>query len=222
MSRKYTILYFLFIFLLIAPIQCIKFGSFASFSDKIWNSSARNGNKPKLYLGQNDIFTNRLEVHIRVPNSYVASRSSIASSLTLRRFLEALVLNGLPCIFLNIRQSYRSLTPSGLLHATFLGIALWSLLGVSGWSYCFAYLVLGSAVTKIRMVEKEVSKSNFQTYTFSLYIPYCDQKLGIAEKRHGSRGPENVWGSAATVSNQLLHSYLETYTNLSCRLWLLR
>ena len=34
-------------------------------------------------------------------------------------------------------------------------------------------------MTKVKMVEK--------------------QKLGIAEKRDGKRGPENVWGSASMV-----------------------
>jgi uncharacterized membrane protein len=29
------------------------------------------------------------------------------------------------------------------------------------------------------------------------------QKLGIAEKRGGARGPENVWGSAATVGSSI-------------------
>jgi uncharacterized protein (TIGR00297 family) len=217
MSKKYTILYYYFylcIILFITPIDGIKF---SSFSQKIWNFRNPNLYHLKLYLEQNDVFTNMPETYPEILNSYVASRSPIPS-FTFRRLLEALALNGLPSIFLNIRKNYRSLTPSGLLHATFLGIALWSLLGVSGWSYCFAYLVLGSVVTKIRMAEKEVSQSNFQMHVLFIYIAYCHQKLGIAEKRHGSRGPENVWGSAATVSNQLLlHSYSETYTNLSCK-----
>lgn len=40
------------------------------------------------------------------------------------------------------------------------------------------YLLAGSRVTKVRMSEKA--------------------KLGISEGRGGRRGPENVWGSAAT------------------------
>jgi len=43
-----------------------------------------------------------------------------------------------------------------------------------------AYFVLGSAVTKIKMKEKE--------------------EAGIAEKRGGARGPENVWGSAGSAA----------------------
>jgi len=74
------------------------------------------------------------------------------------------------------RQSM--LTPSGLLHAWALGVILWSSLGWQGWSLCVLYLLAGSKVTKIRMKEK--------------------QDLGISEGRGGRRGPENVWGSAAT------------------------
>ncbi|KAL3905814.1 MAG: hypothetical protein SGARI_004281, partial [Bacillariaceae sp.] len=55
---------------------------------------------------------------------------------------------------------------------------LWNSLGWRGWTLCVLYLFLGSAVTKVRFAEKE--------------------KLGIAEGRGGRRGPENVWGSAAT------------------------
>lgn len=92
---------------------------------------------------------------------------------------EALVINGLWFTLLSFSKQ-KSLTRSGLLHATILGIGLWSLLGASGWLVCVSYLILGSLVTKVKMQEKE--------------------KLGIAEKRGGARGPENVWGSAATVS----------------------
>jgi uncharacterized protein (TIGR00297 family) len=60
-----------------------------------------------------------------------------------------------------------------------LGTGLWTTLGWRGWTLCVAYLVLGSAVTKVKFAEKE--------------------KAGIAEGRGGRRGPENVWGSAATA-----------------------
>ena len=72
------------------------------------------------------------------------------------------------------------LTPSGFGHALFLGTVLWSTLGWKGWSVCVAYFLLGSAVTKIKMKEKEAK--------------------GIAEGRGGRRGPENVWGSAASAA----------------------
>ena len=73
----------------------------------------------------------------------------------------------------------RWLTQSGLLHAWILGLALWSTLGWRGWLVCVLYLVFGSLVTKVKQREKEAR--------------------GIAEKRGGARGPENVWGSAAAV-----------------------
>mmetsp|Transcript_36216 Transcript_36216/g.55622 ORF Transcript_36216/g.55622 Transcript_36216/m.55622 type:complete len:348 (-) Transcript_36216:388-1431(-) len=70
------------------------------------------------------------------------------------------------------------LTPVGLANAMILAIGLWSTLGWRAWSLCVLYLFLGQAVTKVRFAEKE--------------------KKGIAEGRGGRRGPENVWGSAAT------------------------
>ena len=94
-------------------------------------------------------------------------------------FQEALLFNGLWYAVLSASKQ-TSLTRSGLVHATLLGVGLWSFLGLQGWLTCVAYLVLGSLVTKVKMDEKE--------------------KLGIAEKRGGARGPENVWGAAATVS----------------------
>ena len=60
-----------------------------------------------------------------------------------------------------------------------LGTGLWATLGWRGWTLCVAYLFFGSAVTKVKFAEKE--------------------KAGIAEGRGGRRGPENVWGSAATA-----------------------
>jgi uncharacterized protein (TIGR00297 family) len=81
--------------------------------------------------------------------------------------------------FLSLRRKLlKSLTPQGYLHAMALGTGLWATLGWRGWTFCVLYLILGAMVTKVRFAEKE--------------------KLGIAEGRGGRRGPENVWGSAAT------------------------
>eukprot|EP01039_Chlorochromonas_danica_P009801 gene9801-10839_t len=93
------------------------------------------------------------------------------------QFLQACLVNGVPAALLSVSKQ-QSLTPQGLLHATALGLGLWSFLGLPGWIIGVSYLILGSLVTKVKMQEKE--------------------RLGIAEKRHGARGPENVWGSAAT------------------------
>jgi uncharacterized protein (TIGR00297 family) len=53
-------------------------------------------------------------------------------------------------------------------------------LGWQGYLVVIVYFAVGSAVTRIGMAEKEAA--------------------GIAEKRSGARGPENVWGSAAIAA----------------------
>lgn len=68
------------------------------------------------------------------------------------------------------------LTPAGLLHAWFLGVLVWGSLGWQGYLVVMFYFLVGSGVTRVGMAQKEAE--------------------GIAEKRSGARGPENVWGSA--------------------------
>lgn len=68
------------------------------------------------------------------------------------------------------------LTPAGLLHAWVLGVLIWATLGWQGYLVVMFYFLVGSFVTRIGMAQKEAE--------------------GIAEKRSGARGPENVWGSA--------------------------
>lgn len=70
------------------------------------------------------------------------------------------------------------LTPAGLLHAWFLGVMILGILGWPGYAVVMFYFLVGSGVTRIGLAEKEAA--------------------GIAEKRSGARGPENVWGSALT------------------------
>lgn len=70
------------------------------------------------------------------------------------------------------------LTPAGYLHAWILGVLVWGTLNWRGYTIVLLYFLVGSAVTRIGLAEKEAE--------------------GIAEKRSGQRGPENVWGSAAT------------------------
>jgi uncharacterized protein (TIGR00297 family) len=68
------------------------------------------------------------------------------------------------------------LTPAGFFHAWLLGILIWATLGWQGYVVVMFYFLVGSSVTRIGMAQKEAE--------------------GIAEKRSGARGPENVWGSA--------------------------
>lgn len=73
----------------------------------------------------------------------------------------------------------KSLTSEGLANAAALGIGLWTFLDWQGYFICVSFFIFGSLVTKVGFEEKEAK--------------------GIAEKRGGRRGPENVWGSAATA-----------------------
>ncbi|MCC5635901.1 TIGR00297 family protein [Nostoc sp. CHAB 5844] len=72
------------------------------------------------------------------------------------------------------------LTPAGLFHAWILGVIVWGTLGWQGYLVVAFYFLVGSGVTRIGMAQKEAE--------------------GIAEKRSGARGPENVWGSALTAA----------------------
>ncbi len=75
-------------------------------------------------------------------------------------------------------REYPIMTKSGWISAGTLGTFLWGSLGWQGWISVVLYLVFGSLVTKLGFKYKN--------------------KLGIAEKRGGRRGPENVFGSAST------------------------
>jgi uncharacterized protein (TIGR00297 family) len=70
------------------------------------------------------------------------------------------------------------LTVMGYLHAWILGVIVWGTVGWQGYIVVMVYFLVGSSVTRIGMAQKEAE--------------------GIAEKREGKRGPENVWGSALT------------------------
>lgn len=66
------------------------------------------------------------------------------------------------------------------MHAYGLGVLLWATLSWRGYVLCFLFLILGSAVTRVGKDKKEA--------------------LGIAEKRGGARGPENLWGAAGVAA----------------------
>ena len=96
--------------------------------------------------------------------------------ITSSPWLIALALNSL-LLSISFAIPKKLLTPSGYLHAWILGVIVWGTLGWRGYVIVMFYFLVGSAVTKIGMAQKEAE--------------------GIAEKRSGQRGPENVWGSAA-------------------------
>ncbi|KAF3888582.1 MULTISPECIES: TIGR00297 family protein [Nostocales] len=70
------------------------------------------------------------------------------------------------------------LTPAGYFHAWLLGTLIWGTLSWQGYVVVMFYFLVGSFATRVGMAQKEAE--------------------GIAEKRSGARGPENVWGSALT------------------------
>ena len=81
-------------------------------------------------------------------------------------------------IIISFAQRLPLLTKKGWVHAAVLGSILWGSLGWEGWLSVTLYLILGSLVTRLGYENKK--------------------QMGIEEKRGGKRGPENVWGSAAT------------------------
>jgi len=82
------------------------------------------------------------------------------------------------------------LTPMGYLHAWLLGVIVWGCLGWPGYGVVMFYFLVGSGVTRIGLERKEAE--------------------GIAEKRSGQRGPENVWGSALTATICALLTLIST------------
>ena len=68
---------------------------------------------------------------------------------------EAVIVNGIGALLI-LSSQQKSLTVTGVWHATMLGIGLWSFLDFNGWFVCLSYLLLGSFVTMVKMKEKEV------------------------------------------------------------------
>lgn len=94
-------------------------------------------------------------------------------------WLQAIVLNTILLGLVWVAPK-KLLTPAGVLHAWLLGVLIWGTLGWEGYLVVGCYFLVGSGVTRIGMAQKEAA--------------------GIAEKRSGARGPENVWGSALTAA----------------------
>jgi uncharacterized protein (TIGR00297 family) len=98
-----------------------------------------------------------------------------ASPERLQHWLWALLINA---VLIAVAQRLPLLTPAGWVHAGVLGTVLLGSLDWPGWWAVVLYLALGSLVTRLGFRRK--------------------QEQGLAEARGGRRGPENVWGSAAT------------------------
>ena len=99
----------------------------------------------------------------------------IVAPQTPQHWLLAMLINGL---LIAAASRVPLLTRRGWFHAAALGTILWGTLGPRGWIAVVAYLLLGSLVTRLGFARK--------------------RQQGLAEARGGRRGPENVWGSAAT------------------------
>ncbi|MFP4694446.1 MAG: TIGR00297 family protein [Halothece sp.] len=87
------------------------------------------------------------------------------------------------------------LTPAGVINAWLLGVIIWGILGWQGYMIVGFYFLVGSAVTRIGSAEKEAA--------------------GIAEKRSGARGPENVWGSALVATICAIALFLNQINNFT-------
>ena len=99
----------------------------------------------------------------------------LASPERLQHWLWALLINA---VLIALAQRLPLLTRAGWIHAGVLGTVLLGSLDWPGWWAVVLYLALGSLVTRLGFRRK--------------------QEEGLAEGRGGRRGPENVWGSAAT------------------------
>ncbi|DBB11685.1 TPA: hypothetical protein ACH3X3_007066 [Trebouxia sp. C0006] len=78
---------------------------------------------------------------------------------------------------LGLQILLKGLTPAGVAHSWVLGTAIYSAFGPGGYLLVCLYFLLGSAVTKVKLQQK--------------------QEEGIAEARSGRRSPGSVWGSGS-------------------------
>ncbi|BAQ64732.1 TIGR00297 family protein [Geminocystis sp. NIES-3709] len=87
----------------------------------------------------------------------------------------AIIINSI-LIIIALISPKKLLTVMGYLNAWVLGVIVWGSLQWQGYIIVMFYFLVGSGITKVGIKQKEAE--------------------GIAEKRSGQRGPENVWGSA--------------------------
>uniref|UniRef100_A0A7S3XFD5 DUF92 domain-containing protein n=1 Tax=Picocystis salinarum TaxID=88271 RepID=A0A7S3XFD5_9CHLO len=91
-----------------------------------------------------------------------------------------------------IKILLRGLTPAGVASSWLLGTLVFGAFGWKGYSIVCLYFVFGSAVTKLKIKQKELE--------------------GIAEARSGRRAPSSVWGSgiAAILCSVVALAYPST------------
>ena len=107
-------------------------------------------------------------------------------------WFKAFLLN---LIIIFFAQNLPLLTKKGWINAGILGTLLWGSIGWKGWISVCIYLFMGTLVTRIGYKDKA--------------------SRGIAEGRGGMRGPENVWGSAATgCSLALMSCFFPVYLSV--------
>lgn len=78
-----------------------------------------------------------------------------------------------------IRILLKGLTPAGVASSWLLGTLVFAAFGWKGYTIVCLYFAFGSAVTKLKIKQKELE--------------------GIAEARSGRRSPSSVWGSGAAA-----------------------
>ncbi|KAK3282241.1 hypothetical protein CYMTET_10014 [Cymbomonas tetramitiformis] len=109
--------------------------------------------------------------------SFVETASQTASDLILSSspgVVPALCVNS-SVFLLGLPVLLGGLTPAGVAHSWFLGTMVFGAFGGRGYLLVCIYFILGSAVTKLKLKQKQAE--------------------GIAEARSGRRSPASVWGS---------------------------
>ncbi|PRQ30894.1 hypothetical protein RchiOBHm_Chr5g0029561 [Rosa chinensis] len=109
-------------------------------------------------------------VHSAVSGAFTLIRSSPAT-------WQSAILSNLLIFVLGSPILVSGLSLTGIAAAFLLGTLTWRAFGPSGFLLVATYFIIGTAVTKVRMAQKEAE--------------------GVAEKRKGRRGPGSVIGSSA-------------------------
>lgn len=127
------------------------------------------------------IIAPRLQPTATLPPLLLAKVSvkAMSTNTAFLRFAQACAFN-VPGFILMRVSKQKMLTKEGSLHALGLGLLLWTTLGKGGYMLCISFLFIGSFLTRVGSARKEA--------------------LGIAEKRGGARGPENLWGAAGVAA----------------------